>query len=483
MTDTTLHLTENKQKITEVMDRIAGKRDRYIRRNRYYYKDMIKFLKFNVPEDCRVLEIGSGTGYLLNALKPSKGVGVDISAGMTAAAKDNYKENTNLTFLQMDAENLHLQETFDYVIISDTLGYFEDIQQAFKELENVCHPGTRVIITYHSFLWQPLMKMAEWFRLKMPQTRLNWLNKNDIINLLRLEGFDIIKQGRRFLFPKFFPLLSWFFNKYIAHLPLFNRLCVTGFIVARPGQWAEQDNKDYSVSVIIPARNEKGNIENGLKRLPPMGKHTEVIFVEGHSSDNTLEEIQRVCEAYKDKWDLKYTVQDGKGKGDAVRKGFAMATGDILMILDGDLTVPPEDLPKFYNAIATGKGEYINGCRLVYPMEKQAMRMLNVLGNKFFSMMFSWLLSQPLKDTLCGTKVLTKENWDRLVANRHYFGDFDPFGDFDMIFGSAKLNLKIVEVPIRYRAREYGDTNISRFRHGWLLLQMVFFAMNKIKFK
>lgn len=483
MADTTLKLTENKQRIAKIMDRLAKKRDRFIRRNRYYYKDMIKFLRFNVPGGCRVLEIGCGSGYLLNALAPSKGVGIDISEGMIAIAEEKYKDNGNLTFQCMDGENLQLQETFDFVIISDTLGYLEDIQQAFKGLENVCHSGTRIIITYHSFLWQPVLKFAEWLRLKMPQTRLNWLNKNDIVNLLRLEGFDIIKQGRRFLFPKFFPLLSWFFNKYIAHLPLFNRLCITGFIVARPGQWGEPDNKNYSVSVIIPARNEKGNIENALKRLPSMGNHTQVIFVEGHSSDNTLEEIQRVCEEYKDKWDLKYTVQDGKGKGDAVRKGFAMATGDILMILDGDLTVPPEDLPKFYNAIATGKGEYINGSRLVYPMEKQAMRTLNVLGNKFFSMMFSWLLAQPLKDTLCGTKVLTRENWDRLVANRHYFGDFDPFGDFDMIFGSAKLNLKIVEVPIRYRAREYGDTNISRFRHGWLLLKMVFFAMNKIKFK
>jgi glycosyltransferase involved in cell wall biosynthesis len=297
-----------------------------------------------------------------------------------------------------------------------------------------------------------------------------------------LEGFEIIKRGHRFLFPKFFPLISWFFNKYIAHLPLFNQLCISGYIIARPAVFSTMDNKDYSVSVIVPARNEAGNIENAVKRTPRLGKHTEIIFVEGHSTDDTLAEIKRVYEKYKDEWDIKYTVQDGKGKGDAVRKGFAMAKGDFLMILDGDLTVPPEDLPKFYNAIATGKGEYINGCRLVYPMEKQAMRMLNVLGNKFFSIMFTWLLSQPLKDTLCGTKVISKENWEKIIANRSYFGEFDPFGDFDLIFGASKLNLKIIEVPIRYRAREYGKTNISRFRHGWLLLKMVFFAMNKIKF-
>ena len=213
-----------------------------------------------------------------------------------------------------------------------------------------------------------------------------------------------------------------------------------------------------------------------------MGRHTELIFVEGNSTDDTWDEIQRITSLYAGQYDIKCIQQDGKGKGDAVRKGFEMATGDILMILDADMTVPPEDLPKFFQAIATGKGEYINGTRLVYPMEKEAMRTLNLLGNRFFSIAFSWLLNQRIKDTLCGTKVLSKSNYERLQINRAYFGDFDPFGDFDLIFGSAKLNLKFVEVPIRYRARTYGETNISRFKHGWLLLKMMFFALNKIKF-
>ncbi|MGE5339848.1 MAG: glycosyltransferase [Candidatus Omnitrophota bacterium] len=484
-----IELSEGKKKISEAMNRISQIRDKYIRKNRYYYKDMIKFLRFNIPENSRVLEIGCGTGHLLNALKPSRGVGIDISAGMITTAREKYP---HLDFYRMDAEDIRLNETFDYVIISDSLGYCEDIQKAFEELSKVVHPASRIIITYHNFLWQPVLKMAEWVRLKMPQPRLNWLNIGDVKNLLYLGGFEIIKIGRRFLFPKFFPVVSWFMNKYIAQLPLFNRLCITGFIIARPARVPVFNRKENnnttnakdesSVSVIIPARNEKGNIENAIKRMPQLGTHTEIIFVEGHSKDDTLDEIKRVCETYRNEKDIKYAVQDGTGKADAVRKGFNMASGDILMILDADLTVMPEDLPKFYNAITKGKGEYINGSRLVYPMEKQAMRMLNVFGNKFFSIMFSWLLGQTLKDTLCGTKVISQKNWKKLEANRSYFGDFDPFGDFDLIFGAAKLNLKIVEIPIRYRAREYGETNISRFRHGWLLFKMVLFAMNKIKF-
>jgi glycosyltransferase involved in cell wall biosynthesis len=323
--------------------------------------------------------------------------------------------------------------------------------------------------------------LAEMLDLKTPQKRLNWLNSEDLSSLLYLEGYDKVKIGRRMLLPKYIPLISNMINRYFAQLPLINKFCLINFIIARvnPDLF---ERKEKTVSVVIPARNEKGNIENAVTRMPKLGQHTEIIFVEGHSDDGTLNEIKRVCEKYHTEYDLKFFVQDGRGKGDAVRKGFARASGDILMILDADLTVPPEDLIKFYEAIASGKGEYINGTRLVYPMEKEAMRTLNMIGNKFFSIMFSWLLGQTIKDTLCGTKVISRENYDKLRLNRSYFGEFDPFGDFDLIFGSAKLNLKIIEIPIKYRAREYGETNISRFRHGWLLLKMMFFAFNKIKF-
>ncbi|MCK4798924.1 MAG: methyltransferase domain-containing protein, partial [Spirochaetes bacterium] len=319
-----MNLSTKKQKVIENMDKLAVKRDKWIKRNNYYYKDLIKFLKYNIPKDSSILEIGCGTGYLLNNLNPKKGVGIDISSEMIRIAKENYPD---LTFLQMDAENITLNEKFDFIIISDTLGYIEDIQKIFYSMKRVCHLDTRIIITHHNFLWQPLLSLAEVLRFKMPHIKLNWVNNVDIINLLLLEDFDIVKDGKRFIFPKFLPILSWFFNKYIAHLPFFNSLCLTGYIIGRPSAIRPKNNKLFSVSVIIAARNEKGNIENAVKRIPKMGKHTEIIFVEGYSTDNTLEEIKRVAKKYKNVLDIKYAVQDGKGKGDAVRKGFAMATG------------------------------------------------------------------------------------------------------------------------------------------------------------
>ncbi len=470
-----MKLSAKMTSVKAYMDKIAPEREKWIRRNRYYYQDLLKMLRYNIPENRNILEIGCGTGYILNALKPRLGVGIDISPKMLEQAKKKYP---HLKFINMDAGRLTFKEKYDYIIITDTLGYIEDIQQVFKELKKIVHPDTRVIITAHSFLWTPCLSLAELLHLKMPVIRLNWLSTNDVANLLHLEGFEIIKTGRRMLCPKYIPVVSGLMNKYLVHLPLLNRWGLTGYIISRP----PAIKKRYSVSVIIPARNEKGNIETAMRKMPRLGKHTEVIFVEGHSTDDTLEEIRRVCRKYKKQWDVKYLQQDGKGKGDAVRKGFQYAQGEILMILDADLTVPPEDLVKFYQAMAAGKGEYINGTRLVYPMEKQAMRLLNYLGNHFFSMLFSWLLGQRLKDTLCGTKVLSRKNYARLTSNRAYFGEFDPFGDFDLIFGSAKLNLKIIEVPIRYQARSYGHTNISRFRHGWLLLKMSGVAMHKLKF-
>jgi glycosyltransferase involved in cell wall biosynthesis len=326
------------------------------------------------------------------------------------------------------------------------------------------------------------LRFAEIIGLKMPQKRQNWLDISDIANLLTLANFDVVRQTKKIIFPRYLPLISWFLNRYVVNLPLFNFFGLVTFLVARSIRTPFKKAEDITVSVVIPTRNEKGNIEALVQRTPKMGKATEIIFVEGNSTDDTWDEIQRVCKLYQGKAPLKWIQQEGKGKGDAVRKGYSIATGDVLMILDADMTVPPEDLPKFFEAIASGKGEYINGTRLVYPMEKEAMRTLNLLGNKFFSIAFSWLLWQRLKDTLCGTKVMTRENYLKLAANRSYFGDFDPFGDFDLIFGAAKLNLKFIEVPIRYRARTYGETNISRFKHGWLLLKMTFFALNKIKF-
>lgn len=458
------------------MDELSSKRDKWIRKSKYYYDNLVNYLKFIIPGQSRVIEIGCGTGYVLSKLNPSEGAGIDISEGMISIARKNYPD---LNFYVMDCEDLNIDEKFDFILISDTIGYFDDVQRSFEQIRKLCTDETRIVITYINFLWLPVLNIAETFRLKMPQVRNNWLNISDITNLLQLTGYDIINAYKKFLFPVYVPLVSSLVNRFIASVPGVNSLCLLKFIVAKISGISRDLN---SVSVIVPARNEKGNIREIVRRTPRMGEFTEIIFVEGNSTDGTFEEIENVCTENSLSGNLRFAKQKGKGKADAVRLGFEMAAGKILMILDADMTVPPEDLTKFYEAVTNGKGEFINGSRLVYPLEKDAMRTLNIFGNKFFSAMFTWILNQRIKDTLCGTKVISKSNYEKLKEAKKFLGNLDPFGDFDLLFGAAKMNLKITEIPVRYQARSYGETNISRFTHGWMLLKMTVFAMKKFKF-
>jgi len=379
-----------------------------------------------------------------------------------------------------DLEALQTEEKFDYILLVNVIGYVDDIQASLGSLKNICKPDTRIIVVYFNYLWQPILKFAEWIGLRMKRPIMHWLPPQDIRNILKLSDFETVKGDYQILMPVYIPVVSTLLNRIIVKVPFFRKLALNEIVIAKTYK-KEGDADETTCSVVVPCRNEKGNIENVVKRTPKMGKHTELIFVEGHSQDETLAECYRVQEAYPDK-DIKVVVQDGKGKADAVRKGFIEAKGNVLMILDADLTIPPESLPKFFEAIVSGKGELVIGSRLVYQMEKQAMRTLNLLGNKFFSTVFTYLLDQRIRDTLCGTKVLRRRDYEKIVAGRSYFGDFDPFGDFDLLFGAAKLNLQIIEIPIRYRERTYGSTQIDRFRHGWLLLKMTIFAMKKIKF-
>jgi ubiquinone/menaquinone biosynthesis C-methylase UbiE len=459
-------------------DEVAKKMNKWEGHGGYYHQRLQDVLQFVVPPGQRVIEIGCGQGDLLASLKPSYGVGVDFSIKMIQRAKNRYPD---LHFIQVDAHELDPKTKFDFVIISDLINDLWDVQTVFYNIQSFTTPRSRIIITSYSRLWELPLRVVRKLRLAKPALLQNWLTVEDIAGLLSLADFEVIRHWEEIIWPIQTPLIAPFFNRFVAKLWPFKLFALTHIIVAKPCANNATVLDVPKVSVIVPARNEAGNIAEIFAYVPEMGGGTELIFVEGHSTDNTYETIKKAIDANPHRPSM-LLHQEGKGKGDAVRLGFKHARGDIHIILDADLTVSPEDLPRFYATLANGKAEFVNGVRLVYPMEKEAMRFLNLLGNKFFSLAFSWLLGQPIKDTLCGTKALWKADYERIAANRSYFGDFDPFCDFDLLFGAAKLNLKIVEVPIRYRERTYGTTNISRWKHGWLLLRMVFFALRRIKF-
>ena len=472
-------LNWKKREIVNSHVKNAEFRKRWIRKNHYYYKQINKILKSIVEPNKRVLLLKSDVGEFLDNVHPSYGLGLEYGEELVSTAKQRYP---NLHFEQSDFENFkNVKGKWDYILVVSLLDDTFDVLNLFKEINKIAEDRTRVVIINHNSTWYPIVRFAEKLRLKMKQPTLNWLSLQDICNVLYLADIEVIKKDQAVLFPKYIPLISYLLNKYIARFPGIRRLDYLQVITAR--RVPEKRNpKDFTCSVVIPCRNEKGNIENAVKRVPKLGKGTEIIFGDDKSTDGTKEEVLRCIKAYPDK-NIKLVDSPGICKAKNVWECFKHASGDVLMILDADLTVVPEELHYFFNALIENKGEFINGSRMVYPMEDQAMRGLNMVGNKMFSMIFSHLLGNPIKDTLCGTKVFFKKDFERMQKVFFTWGVEDRWGDYEMLFSASKINLKIIDLPVHYVERTYGETKMNkRIKNGWIMLKMCWAASEKLKY-
>jgi SAM-dependent methyltransferase len=468
--------------LREHFDRVADHEQRPRRWQRGFHAQLLRHFRRHIPEGGRVLEWGCGAGDLLAGLKPARGLGLDFSPRMIARAIEQYADDAALEFRAADIGTDPVMEPFDHIILDYLTGYLPDIQSALKNLNGAAHPRTRLHVTTFNSLWLIPLHLAAGLGMVSRQPTSNWLSHDDLSNLLELAGWEVVEIEHLQLFPFEVPLVSGLANRLLVKLPLLRHLGVTTAITARPRR-APALTGDVSCSVVVPARNEAGNIRAALERIPVLGRRTEVILVEGHSTDDTWAAIQRETAAYRGPHLLRVCRQTGRGKWDAVRTGLGVARGDVLVIQDADLTAPPEDLAKFYDALASGAAEFANGSRLIYPVEKGAMRFLNMVGNKFFSRALSYVLGQQIKDSLCGTKMLMRSDYERLARRIAPFGEFDPFGDFNLLFGAALLDLRIRDVPVRYKDRTYGSTNISRFRHGWMLLKMTWWGLRHLRWR
>lgn len=440
----------------KLQDSIASERDRWIRNNSYYYERIKRLLRFIIEPGKRVLELRCQTGHLLAAVKPSFGVGAEISENLVTVARKNHPE---LQFIRCDPEDVDLGQEFDYVVVShifDTV----DIQTTLDRVRAHCKPETRVLVINYNASWEPLLRLAGALGLRSPCVEPNWISDEDLRGFLTLSSLRPLRTHQILLFPKYIPLISSFFNDIVARLPVLRRLCLIQVLVARPEPVAVKE-EEASVSVIVPCRNERGNIQLAVERIPEMGKKTEIIFCDDKSTDGTADEVRRMQVMYPDR---EIRLLDGPGicKAENVWTGFRAAKGDVLMILDADLTVMPEELPFFFRALVTNRGEFINGSRLVYPLPKAAMKLFNRLGNKVFGWVFSYLLKQRFKDTLCGTKVLWRKDWLRIEKYIGSWGVRDLWGDYELIFGASKLHLEILEVPVHYQERLFGVTKMTR---------------------
>lgn len=446
----------------------------------FLYDDLRRTLARYIPEDASVLEVGCGTGALIAALPNAQRLGIDL---LPAAVDEARRRHPDTPFQSCELADLPPERRWDAIVCDRLCHSVLDVRALLAAMRDRLSDGGRIFLTTFNMFWEGPARVAERIGWKVPAPQGNWLSDIDFRNLFDLAGLEVVRFDDRMMLPFDVPGAATLANRYLVKLPGMNRLSLYRlYVLRRRAETPPAIARRPTVSVVVPTRNEAGNVDGAIARTPAMGAGTELIFVEGGSTDGTWEKIQEAIAAYRGPLKLSAYQQTGKGKGDAVRLGFSKASGDVLMILDADLTVPPEELPVFYDTLVSGHADYVQGTRLVYPMESGAMRFFNKLGNMAFSQLFTHLLQQPIRDTLCGTKVLWRRDWDRIVATRHVLGDFDPFGDFDLIFGAARLNLKIAEIPIRYRDRTYGETNISRWKHGVLLLRMSALAARKLKY-
>lgn len=472
-------IQSSQESLRKFFDQLSIQRDFWINKNAYYYQELTRIHQSLIPKGMKILEIGCGTGDLLASLHPKNGVGIDFSYEMVKRAQQKYPK---LSFKVMDAHNLEFAETFDYIILSNLVGYTGDIWQVFRELQKVCHPRSRVIITNYNYFWQPLLSLAESLKLKMPDKIQNWLPKEFLIHFLALNGFKPVKQGTYLHSPFSLQGIGNVINRVFAVTPLLSRSGLIEYIVARPMYHLETKPKPTSVSVIVPTHQEAGNIEAIIEQMPKIGNHTELIFVDLPGNDGTAEKIKAEKKKYKGPVEIVYIEQKEKsGKIGALRLGVKKAKGEIILTFDADVTIPADDLQKFYYALIENRAELINGTRLVYPTEQGAMRFLNQLANTCFAWLFTWALGQHFTDTLCGSKGFYKQDFEYFENELRSYDQYDKYGDFFLLLHAYTRNLQIAEVPVRYTQRKYGDTKINRFRNGWEFLQMFLYFFWNVK--
>jgi hypothetical protein len=469
-------LEQRRQQTFDAQRESAASRARWLTKRNYFYSLMEKALAFFVEPGERVLNIRSQTGWMLGAVKPSKGLGFELTAEMNEQAR---KANPEFDYQQGFPDQIDYSGTYDSIIIADP-GETVDLQEQFRRLKACCHRGTRIYLYGFNSLWQSLLNFGVKIGLKMPQPEQNWLTESDIRGLFELAGFQVLKVHYVALCPIYIPIVSHICNHILAALPGLRRLCMIQVFVARSLPECSKAELP-SVSVVIPCRNEEGNIQAAVERLPKLGRETEILFCDDKSTDNTRAEVERMMKLYPDK---NIRLLDGPGicKSRNVWTGFDAAKGDILMILDADLAVMPEEMPRFVDAIVENRGEFINGSRLVYPIPHHAMKAANRFGNKVFSWLFSLLLGQRIKDTLCGTKVLWRSDWLRMRKYIDYWGVMDRWGDYDLLLGAAKLNLRIIDLPVHYQERVSGVSKMTRVLYNArVMLTIMWKAYNKMR--
>ena len=437
-------------------------------KNWYYHNLLRQIFKKYIPEGSKVLQIGYGLGDALAALYPQKAMSIDEDEELIDISKRRFP---SIQFIKAKPEEVIVKGKYDYVIIPNSVAHFYDIQTVLEKTLKVLSKNSKVVMTATNPRWEQIFYILEKLKLKRPEDSRNWLRLADLRNIFEISGYDVEESGYSILIPAHIPFFSNLVNNFIKGSGFLAQFCVEEYIVARKAKLRRK--KNLSCTVLIPCYNEEENIKQAIATVPKMGTKTEILVVDDGSSDKTAQVVKRVMKKNKNLKLISY--KPNQGKGYAVKKGFDAVVTDTMMIQDADMTVPPEELPRFFNLIAEGKADFVNGTRMIYPMEEEAMRQLNLVGNLIFSWIFSWLLGQKVTDTLCGTKALFKRDYKKIKMGG------ESWGDFDLLFGASENKLKIVDLPVHYKKRVAGKSKMKAFKHGLVLAKMCIVGLWRLK--
>ena len=460
----------SQESVQKHFDSLAKDYDKWIKKNAYYHDNIKTLVKQIIPPSSKVLEIGCATGEILAATKPSLGIGIDLSPKIVKIAKEKFSQ---YTFFCSSIEDFKYNEKFDYIIMIDLIDHVYDIIEVFESVYNLCTPTTKIILSTINPWWEPVLSLMEKVGGKMPEGPHNFLERRYLTKIVEFLDFSISCSGYMLLFPKYIPIFSFLANAMGTKLWGINKFSFVHYMVLQPLPKNVND-LDLSCSVVIPCYNEAGNIEEAIRRIPHMGKETEIIVVNDGGTDETANIVKKLQRNYHNLRLIDYTTN--RGKGYAVKQGFDAATKEVIMILDADMSVIPEELPRFFNLLNKGACDFVNGTRMIYLKQDQAMGFLKLLGNKLFALIMTFIAKQNVTDTLCGTKALYKKNYKYIKMG------LDKWGDYDLLFGAIKLGNKIAEIPVHYMARRTGESKMRTVKHGFHLLWVCFRGFKELIF-
>jgi hypothetical protein len=444
--------------VIRLYESLADDWDLWERRNAFYRSALRAHFAGIIPAGAAVLELAAGMGQLLHELAPRAGVGVNYAERLNAEARKRHPE---LTFVLGQVDRLEVPAGFvpEYVVLNHMIDFVHDLWDSLHAIAGKIEGNALVAVTTSNPLWAPILRLASALRLRTPHAARNFVTARDVRSVLELLGFDVVEEGWLVPMPLGVPGLARLVNLVVPEIPILRAACSVQSLTAR----RRLPRAGLTCTVIIPCHNEEGNLEATAARVPAMGARTEILVVDDGSTDGTRAAAERA--RARDPRVRILAFDKNRGKAGAVFAAIEAATGDVAIILDADATVPPEVLPKFFEALATGHADFVNGTRLVYPVPGKAMKIANFLGNKMFCFIASWVLRQRVSDTLCGTKAFLRSDFLRMPRL-----SVDRWGDFTLLFGAARLRLRIREIPVHYEERTAGRSKMRAFVEVWRFL-------------